>query len=113
MVHPRQSAMTKGHEEEEQQLAQRREAPEFEYVYWTKEPHLRRLYAWAIVLMIASATTGYDGMLVNTSQQIDRWKEYFPRTQLGPDNAQEVADSWLGLLVNMFNIGSILSFFIT
>lgn len=52
-------------------------------------------------------------MLVNTSQQIDRWKQYFPRTQVGPDNPQEIADSWLGLLVNMFNIGSILSFFLT
>ncbi|KAI2617328.1 sugar transporter-like protein [Hypomontagnella submonticulosa] len=111
MAQPRQP-VAKGHEEEHEQLAHRG-PPEFEYVYWTKEPHLRKLYAWAVVLMIASATTGYDGMLVNTSQQIDRWKQYFPRTQVGPDNAQEVADSWLGLLVNMFNIGSILSFFIT
>jgi MFS family permease len=80
------------------------EAPKFEKVYWTKEPHLRKLYAYAIVLMVASATTGYDGMLVNTSQQIDLWKEYFP----------EVADNnKLGILVNMFNIGSIISFFIT
>jgi hypothetical protein len=52
-------------------------------------------------------------MLVNTSQQIDRWKAYFPMTQAGPGKSQEVADSWLGLLVNMFNIGSIISFFIT
>lgn len=52
-------------------------------------------------------------MLVNTSQQIDRWKEYFPMTQAGPDNSQSTADSWLGLMVNLFNIGSIVSFFIT
>ncbi|RYP03308.1 hypothetical protein DL764_005234 [Monosporascus ibericus] len=83
------------------------EVPQFERVYWTKEPHLRKLYAWACVLMIASATTGFDAMLVNTSQQIDRWKEYFPMTQEGPDNPQEIADSWLGLMVNLFNIGSI------
>ncbi|RYP79270.1 hypothetical protein DL769_003050 [Monosporascus sp. CRB-8-3] len=89
------------------------EVPQFERVYWMKEPHLRKLYAWACVLMIASATTGFDAMLVNTSQQIDRWKEYFPMTQEGPDNPQEVADSWLGLMVNLFNIGSIVSFFIT
>ncbi|RYP64803.1 hypothetical protein DL770_009134 [Monosporascus sp. CRB-9-2] len=89
------------------------EAPQFERVYWMKEPHLRKLYAWACVLMIASATTGFDAMLVNTSQQIDRWKEYFPMTQAGPDNPQEIADSWLGLMVNLFNIGSIVSFFIT
>lgn len=52
-------------------------------------------------------------MLVNTSQQIDKWKEFFPRTQAVDGIEQWVADSWLGLLVNMFNIGSILSFFIT
>ncbi|RYO76731.1 hypothetical protein DL762_002738 [Monosporascus cannonballus] len=89
------------------------EVPQFEKVYWMREPHLRKLYAWACVLMIASATTGFDAMLVNTSQQIDRWKEYFPMTQAGPDNPQEIADSWLGLMVNLFNIGSIVSFFIT
>lgn len=37
------------------------DGPEFARVEWTKEPHLRKLYAWACVLMIASATTGYDG----------------------------------------------------
>ncbi|KAH9884350.1 sugar transporter-like protein [Xylariomycetidae sp. FL2044] len=99
-------------QEEEYEMTQMA-IPEFRRVSWTKEPHLRKLYGWAVVLMIASATTGFDAMLVNTSQQIDRWKAFFPRTQPGPDNSQEVADSWLGLLVNMFNIGSILSFFIT
>ena len=44
------------------------EAPRFERVSWTREPHLRKLYLMSIVLMVASATTGYDGMLVNTSQ---------------------------------------------
>ncbi|KAI1826767.1 general substrate transporter [Xylaria intraflava] len=89
------------------------EGPQFEKVSWIREPHLRRLYAWAVILTLGSVTTGYDGMLVNTSQQIDRWKQYFPRTQVGPDNPQAVADSWLGLLVNIFNIGSVVSFFIT
>lgn len=36
------------------------EIPQFERVYWMREPHLRKLYAWACVLMIASATTGFD-----------------------------------------------------
>ncbi len=81
------------------------EAPRFEKVYWTKEPHLRKLYLYAIALMVASATTGYDGMLVNTSQQIQRWNDFF---------GDDVADNnKLGILVNMFNIGSIISFFIT
>lgn len=43
-------------------------------------------------------------MLINTSQQIALWGEYFP----------EINDSnKLGILINMFNIGSIVSFFIT
>lgn len=41
--------------------AAREEAPEFEKVNWRKDPGLRRLYFWASILCIASATTGYDG----------------------------------------------------
>jgi hypothetical protein len=37
------------------------ETPEFEYVKWWTDPGLRKLYCWAAVLCIASATTGYDG----------------------------------------------------
>lgn len=44
-------------------------------------------------------------MLVNTSQMMDNWTAFF---------SPKVKESnWLGLLVNMFNIGSIISFFIT
>ncbi|OBT92298.1 hypothetical protein VE01_09520 [Pseudogymnoascus verrucosus] len=89
--------------EDKVQVAQA-EAPDFEKVHWRSEPHLRKLYAFGFVLMIASATTGYDGMLINTSQQIKLWELYFP----------EVSDkNKLGILVNMFNIGSIISFFFT
>ncbi|KAI8686617.1 hypothetical protein NCS56_00322000 [Fusarium sp. Ph1] len=80
------------------------EAPRFAKVTWYKEPHLRNLYCLIIFLLIASATTGYDGMMVNTSQQMDRWKEYFPEHE---------NESKLGILINMYNIGSIVSFFIT
>jgi len=92
----------KAHEAEV--IVAQREAPTFEKVNWRREPHLRKLYAYAMVLMVASATTGYDGMLVNTVQQIKKWELYFPEVK---DNNK------LGLLVNMFNIGSIISFFIT
>ncbi|KAI6383267.1 hypothetical protein MCOR25_000186 [Pyricularia grisea] len=81
------------------------EAPRFEHVVWYKEPHLRKLYVCAAVLMVASATTGYDGSLLNVSQQIDEWKEFFD-VAIKDDNK-------LGILINMFNIGSIISFFIT
>ena len=41
--------------------AAREEAPDFEKVNWKKEPNLRKLYFWAAILCVASATTGYDG----------------------------------------------------
>lgn len=88
------------------------ETPRFQRVYWTREPHLRKLYGLAVVLMVASATTGYDGMLVNTSQQIDAWNHFFFPTKV-PNYDDPVLDSKLAILVNMFNIGSIVSFFIT
>ncbi len=37
------------------------EAPDLEKVTWYTDPGLRKLYGWAAVLCIASATTGYDG----------------------------------------------------
>ncbi|EGY14210.1 Lactose permease like protein [Verticillium longisporum] len=86
------------------QIAQA-EAPRFEKVQWTKEPHLRKLYFLTIFLMVASATTGYDGMLVNTSQMMKQFEDYFGE---GVTNNNK-----LGILINMFNIGSIISFFIT
>jgi MFS family permease len=100
----------------------RAEAPRFERVSWTKEPHLRKLYIMSIFLLIASATTGYDGMLANTCQQMDLFKEYFS-IQHGKVNEVFIWDeekkTWnadankLGIMINMFNIGSIISFFIT
>lgn len=81
----------------------RAEAPHFEKVTWYKEPHLRKLYICSIFLLIASATTGYDGMMVNTSQQMDMWKDYFP---------EAANENKLGILINMYSIGSIVSFFI-
>lgn len=49
----------KGHQQDVA-IAQE-EAPVFEKVQWTKDPNLRKLYLWGSVLMVASATTGYDG----------------------------------------------------
>lgn len=45
---------------DEREVAQA-EAPELERVNWWSDAGLRRLYFWAAVLCIASATTGYDG----------------------------------------------------
>ncbi|GJN75735.1 hypothetical protein PLIIFM63780_009049 [Purpureocillium lilacinum] len=79
-------------------------APKFEHVTWYKEPHLRRLYFLSFFLLIGSATTGFDGMLQNTSQQMDYWKSYFPEYN-DPNK--------LGILINMYNIGSIIAYFIS
>jgi hypothetical protein len=84
------------------------EAPQFERVVWYKDPGLRRLYLVSCFgLMVASATTGYDGSLLNTVQQFKSWDEYFDH--VATDKAQA---SNLGLLTNMFTIGSIVSMFI-
>lgn len=45
----------------EQEVAQA-EAPELQRVKWWSDPGLRRLYFWAAVLCVASATSGYDGL---------------------------------------------------
>ncbi|EAT89950.1 hypothetical protein HBI56_034040 [Parastagonospora nodorum] len=77
------------------------DAPQFERVEWRKLPNMRKLYWHACVLCIASATTGYDGMMMNSSQQMSRWAVYFDHPN----------DNRLGLMNNAYNIGSIISFF--
>lgn len=37
------------------------EAPQLEHVNWRKDPGLRKLYFYAAIICVASATTGYDG----------------------------------------------------
>lgn len=75
------------------------EAPQFERVQWTKDPGLRKLYFYAFVLCIASATTGYDGMFFGSVQNFDTWNAYFHKPQ----------GSMLGLLGALYQIGSLCS----
>ncbi|KAI4607581.1 uncharacterized protein J4E88_008198 [Alternaria novae-zelandiae] len=82
--------------------AVREDVPEFEKVIWYKDPNMRKLFWHSSVLCIASATTGYDGMMMNSSQQMSRWQDYF----------DEPTGNRLGLMNNMYNIGSIVSFFL-
>ena len=95
--------------------AVRADAPQFEKVSWTKEPHLRHLYFMTIFLLIASATTGYDGSLANICQQMDNFKEYFSSVFTFNEETEEweTDANLLGIMINMFNIGSIISFFMT
>lgn len=58
------------------------------------------LYFWCFILCINSATTGYDGSMLNSSQMMDSWEQYFD----DPQGAR------LGLLNAIYQIGSISSF---
>lgn len=75
------------------------EAPRFERVIWYREPGLRKLYFYAVILCVASATTGYDGMFFNSVQNFDTWKAKFGDPQ----------GSMLGLLGALYQIGSLVS----
>lgn len=79
--------------------AAQEEAPQFERVEWTKDPGLRKLYFYAFVLCVASATTGYDGMFFNSVQNFEPWLDFFERPE----------GSMLGLLGALYQIGSLVS----
>lgn len=78
------------------------EAPQFEHVNWKTQPNMKKLYFWCVILCVASATTGYDGMMMNNSQNMTYWKTFF-------DNPE---GSRLGLMNNAYNLGSIASLFV-
>ncbi|KAK4157839.1 general substrate transporter [Chaetomidium leptoderma] len=80
------------------------EAPEFERVEWSKDPGLRKLYFYAIILCVGSATTGYDGMFFNSVQNFETWKSFF-----SDENGVEPEGSELGLLGALYQIGSLCS----
>ena len=75
------------------------EAPEIPYVKWTSSPGLRKLYFYAAIVCVASATTGYDGSMFNTMQILPAWQETF----------DSPSGSNLGRLSAMYSIGSIAS----
>jgi sugar porter (SP) family MFS transporter len=76
------------------------EAPQLAHVKWWKEPGMRQLYFYAAILCVCSATTGYDGSLLNSSQVMDAWQDYFDHP----------TGSELGILNSIYQIGSIASF---
>jgi hypothetical protein len=47
------------------------EAPHLKRVEWMSDPGLRKLYFWAFIICIASATTGYDGYASPRRQRFD------------------------------------------
>ncbi|KAF2004283.1 general substrate transporter [Amniculicola lignicola CBS 123094] len=75
------------------------EAPHLEPVHWRSDPGLRKLYFWAFIICIASATTGYDGSMLNNLRILDTWTSYF-----GDPKGSE-----LGILTALYSLGSIAS----
>lgn len=85
-----------GTHQEEVAIAQA-EAPKFEVVTWWKDPGLRKLYSFSIVICLASATTGYDGSMLNGLQILPVWQNYF----------NHPTGSLLGLFGSIYSIGSL------
>ncbi|ROT35277.1 hexose transporter protein [Sodiomyces alkalinus F11] len=83
----------------ESRAAALEEAPKFERVVWHQDPGLRKLYFYAVVLCVSSASTGYDGMFFNGIQNFESWTSFFGYPS-GSD---------LGLLVALYQIGSVAS----
>jgi len=81
-------------------------APEIPRVVWHKSPNMRKLYFYAIILCINSATTGFDGSMLNAMQFFVPW-----RIAMGfpADPNAGNGGSRLGLLSAMYSIGSIAS----
>ncbi|KAF2111367.1 general substrate transporter [Lophiotrema nucula] len=79
------------------------EAPHLARVNWKSNPGLRKLYFWAFIICIASATTGYDGSMLNNLRILDTWTDYFGNP----------TGSLLGLLTALYSIGSIASLPVT
>jgi hypothetical protein len=95
------------------------DAPVLPYVNWRKDPGLRKLYFYAAIICVASATTGYDGYvhslpqhiglpdqitlscrsMLNNIRILPQWNDYFNNPQ----------GSNLGLLTALYSIGSIAS----
>ncbi|KIW49937.1 hypothetical protein PV05_11568 [Exophiala xenobiotica] len=75
------------------------EAPELERVNWRQDPGLRKLYFFAAIICVASATTGYDGSMLNNIRILPQWTDYFNDPQ----------GSNLGILTALYSIGSIAS----
>ncbi|GKU15939.1 unnamed protein product [Fusarium langsethiae] len=77
----------------------RDEAPKFEHVIWYKDPGLRVLTFYSVVLCVSSVGTGWDGMYMGVVQNFDSWNDFFNKP----------TGSRLGLLVALYQIGSVCS----
>lgn len=86
-----------GTDEKTQKL--RDEAPQFEHVIWYKDPGLRTLIFYSVVLCASSMGTGWDGMYMGQVQNFPVWEEFFDYP----------VGSRLGTLVALYQVGSVCS----
>jgi len=75
------------------------EAPQLDRVEWRKDPGLRKLYFYAAIICVASATTGYDGSMLNNLRILDSFTKKMGNPQGG----------LLGIFTALYSIGSIAS----
>lgn len=70
---------------------------EFPAVTWYTDPGLRRTYICLFMVILTSATNGYDGSMMNGLQTLPYWQNYF----------NNPTGSELGLLNCIMSVGSI------
>ena len=70
---------------------------DFPAVTWYKDPGLRRTYLVLFLVILTSATNGYDGSMMNGLQTLPYWQNYF----------KNPTGSTLGLLNAIMSIGSL------
>jgi len=75
------------------------EAPDLPRVTWYKHKGLIKLYLLLLIVLSSSATTGYDGSMMNSLQSVDYWKNYFGNPNGAP----------LGLLNAIYPVGSMVA----
>lgn len=72
----------------------------FPRVKWWKQPHLRKLYFFILVLIFTSTANGFDGSMMNGLQTLSYWQDYFNHpsgSTLGFFNASMSLGSIVGL----------------
>ena len=72
---------------------------EFPEVTWYTDPALRRTYLCLALVVMTSATNGYDGSIVNALQSMTTWNDYF----------NDPHGSLLGLFACIMSVGSLVA----
>ncbi|BCS29665.1 uncharacterized protein APUU_71235A [Aspergillus puulaauensis] len=93
------SAISRRRPHFEEAVAAQGDTPEVPYVNWRKDPQMRKLYFYAAIICVASATNGYDGAMFNSLQIMPSWQKTF----------NNPTGSSLGRLTAMYSIGSVAS----